>query len=317
MSQGDFQSQVNVAQAPAVIGDFASKNPRYSYDAGPGGCVAGPNGCLVGHFAWATAPLDGDGAATTVSSTGFGPVTGFIHREQQGLIVNYLASSGLTVQSGFGVTLMISGDFWALNSGTGEAIPGMKAYASFADGSVSFAATGAPTTSATSTASTIAAKTSTITGSVAGNVMTTTVVTGDPIVIGTQLSGTGVVTGSEVVKQLTGTAGGVGTYLLNIGEQTVASTAITGTYGLLTIGGTLTGTFAVGQTLAGSATPTANTHIRALGTGTGGAGTYYVDVTQTVNSGQITGVGNVETKWYARSSGLASEVVKISDTPLG
>jgi hypothetical protein len=316
MTRGDFQSQVNVAQAPASAGDFCDKNPRYSFDAGPGGLVAGPNGCLVGHFAWVYGNLDGDGTPSVVSSSGFGPVSGFIHREQQGLIVNYLASSGLTVQPGFGVTVMTGGGFWALNSGSNEALVGMKAYANFADGAVTFAAAGSPTAGGTSTASTIAAKTANITGTVADDVLTVTVATGDVIVAGSQLSGTGINSGTEIVSQISGTPGGVGTYQLNVGEYALGSTAITGTYGLLTVGGTVAGNFAVGQTVTGSGI-TANTHIRQAGTGVGLAGTYYVDLTQTIGSQAINTSSNVETRWFARSTGLANELVKISDKLLG
>lgn len=316
--KGDFQSQVNVAQAPATIGDYCDKNPRYSFDAGPGGLVAGALGCIVGHFAWATGNLDGDGTPSEVNSFGFGPVSGFIHREQQGLIVNYLASSGLTVQPGFGVTLMTGGGFWAYNAGAGEAINGMKAYASFEDGSVTFAVTGSPTTGGTSTASTIAARTSTISaGTIVDDVLTVTGASGDSIVAGTQLSGTGVVAGTEVVSQLSGTPGGVGTYQLNVGEYNLTTPqAFSGTSGLLTIGGIVAGEFAVGQTVTGSGIAS-NTHIRQAGTGTGGAGTYFVDVTQSVSSRAINTASNVETKWYARSTGLPGELVKLSDQPLG
>lgn len=309
--QGDFQSQVNTAQAPAVIGDFASKNPRYSYLAGPGGLVAGPAGCLVGHFAWATAPLDGDGTPATVTNSGYGAPSGFVHREQQGLIVNYLESSGLTIQPGFGMTLMIGGDFWAYNAGNTEAVPGMKAYANFTDGSVSFAATGSPSQGGTSTASTIAAETFSVTGSIADNLLTVSAVGSGTVEVGAPISGTNVVSGTTIVSQVSGTPGGVGVYEVSIGEQTVASTTISGTYGLLTVGGTVAGTFGVGQTVTGSGIA-AGTSITALGTGTGGAGTYIVNLTQTISSQAINTASNVETKWIAKSGGLPGELVKIS-----
>jgi hypothetical protein len=66
------------------------------------------------------------------------------------------------------------------------------------------------------------------------------------------------------------------------GNSTASS--ITGT--TLTVGGTVTGTFAVGQTIAGSGV-TSGTYITALGTGTGGAGTYTVSASQTVASTTI------------------------------
>lgn len=70
---------------------------------------------------------------------------------------------------------------------------------------------------------------------------------------------------------------------LSGGSGTTSS--ITGT--TLTVGGTVTGIFAVGQTISGTGV-TAGTTITALGTGTGGAGTYTVSVSQTVASTTIT-----------------------------
>ena len=55
---------------------------------------------------------------------------------------------------------------------------------------------------------------------------------------------------------------------------------------ILTVGGTVTGTFAVGQVISGTGV-TSGTRITALGTGTGGAGTYSVNNSQTVSSTAI------------------------------
>lgn len=314
---GDFPNQVNVAQAPAVAGDFCDSNPRYSYDAGPGGLVAGPAGVTVARFAWATAPLDWDGTAASVANTGFGPVSGFVHREQQALITDYLAAAGNKIQPGFGMTLMTGGGFWAKNDGANEAVPGMKAYANFADGKVTFAATGSPTAGGTSTASTLAAGTSEVVGSIDNNLLTVTAVNSGVLYAGTTLSGTGVATGTQIDEQVSGTPGGVGTYLVNIGSQDVdAGTTISGTYGLLTIGGTVAGTFAVGQTVTGSSV-TAGMSITQAISGTGGAGTYATNISQVLSSQAINTASNVETKWYCRSAGLPGEIVKISDQPLG
>ena len=138
---------------------------------------------------------------------------------------------------------------------------------------------------------------------------------------GTILSGTGVATGTAIVDQvlplLPGEAlRGLGRYYVSIPEQVVASTLISGTYGLLTIGGTVGGTYGVGQPVTGGTTA-ANTRITDLGTGVGGAGTYIVNLTQTVGSAALNTASNVETKWIAMSPGLANELVKISDHPLG
>jgi len=55
---------------------------------------------------------------------------------------------------------------------------------------------------------------------------------------------------------------------------------------ILTVGGTVTGTFAVGQVISGTGV-TSGTRITALGSGTGGAGTYSINTSQTVSSTAI------------------------------
>lgn len=319
LGTGGFQQQVGSQSAPAVAGDFASLNPYFTFDAGPGGLVAGAGGVSVGRFAWAYPPVDQDGGPTTVLNAGASSVSGFVHREQQGLIVTYLANAGMVIQQGFGMTLMTGGDFWVVNSGSTQALPGQKAYAAFATGLVNFAATGSPSSIATSTSSTIVASTAQVTGSILGDLLTVTAVGAGPLVSGATLSGTGgggVASGTKVVSQVSGTIGGVGTYLVSIPEQTVTSTTINATFGTLTVGGSVTGSFGVGQTVTGTGVTT-GTKITQLGTGTGGAGTYYVDPTQAMSASAVAGTGNVETKWYAMSSGLPGELVKISDHPPG
>jgi hypothetical protein len=316
----NFQTFVGTQPSPAVAGDKASANPRFSVDAGPGGLVAGPNGVIVGRFAWWNADqIDPNGAPALVNNFGSGPVTGFVPREQQGLITVFLQQSSMLIPTGFMMTLMSGGDFWCVNDGTSDCTVGMKAYANFADGRITFAATGTPN-GATSTSYTIAAETASFTGTIIGDILTASAVTG-LIVPGEVLSGTNVQTGTTVLAQvlplLAGEALlGAGRYEVNFSEQNVASTAITGAYGLLTAGGTITGTFGVGDTLSGTGV-TAGTNITALGTGTGGAGTYYVTPSQTASSGTITAATNVETKWVAMSAGLAGELVKISSQALG
>jgi Protein of unknown function (DUF3383) len=123
------------------------------------------------------------------------------------------------------------------------------------------------------TATITAAPATAVTASITGNVMTVTGVTSGTLVVGGVLSGTGVTAGTAIVSQLTGIAGGTGTYLVSL-IQNVASTAIAQSAGLLTVGGMVSGTLAVGQSVTGSAVA-AGTTITALGTGTGGIGTYY------------------------------------------
>lgn len=64
------------------------------------------------------------------------------------------------------------------------------------------------------------------TGVVASNVLTVSSLTGT-VTVGMTLSGTGVASGTTVVNQLTGPAGGAGTYTVT-GNATVSSTTITG-----------------------------------------------------------------------------------------
>lgn len=118
----------------------------------------------------------------------------------------------------------------------------------------------------------------------------------------------------------TGT-GGAGTYLLSIGEQTVAAgTTIGGNYGVYTVG-TATGTFTVGMLLTGGTTlPTVPPPaLTVLISGTGGNGSTFATsggaVAQTSHA--LVGSSSVETKWYAMSQGIAGELIKISDHPTG
>ena len=313
---GSFQKQVNSQPAPAVAGDFASTNPRSSVLAGPNGLVAGTS-LFVGRAAWATPPLDGDGFPAVCNSFGSGNITGILHREQQGLFTQYLQEFSMQVPQGFNITLMASADLWVKNDGATVAEVGQKAYANFADGKFQFAATGAALAGATATG-TISAQTGSWTGSIAGDVMTVTGAVTGLVVPGGILSGTGVSTGTQVLSQISGTPNGDGTYYVSL-SQTVAATTISETYGLFTAVSAQTGTWAVGDVLAGSGGGgvTAGTKITGFGTGTGGLGTYYVQTTQTVTSTAITSVLNVETSWIAMSVAAAGELVKISRISLG
>ena len=311
-----FPQQVQQVQAPGVPWTFASVNPRNSVLAGPGALVAGTN-CFVG-FVWA------DPYNQIVNSNGVGSVTGMIIRNWQGINTVYLSNATEQIYPGSQIGVMDICDAWAPNGGTTEALPGQKAYANVNNGQiVAFAASGSPPAGASATGSIIAAETSSFTGVLAmvvnaqddtvGGILTASAVTG-LIVPGEIIAGTGVITGTQIVTQLSGTPGGAGAYSVNY-PQNIASEAMTGTYGLFTPG-TVTGTFTVGDVLAGAGGGgvTAGTQIWAPGAG---AGTWYVSPTQTVTSSTITSTNYVETKWYARSFGAPGEVVKISPTLLG
>lgn len=309
---GGFQSQVYNQPAAGVAGDRASLNPLFSYDAGPGGLVAGSS-LFVGRFAWVSGALDPNNTPSVANSFGAGAPDGFVMREQQGLQTTYLANAGMQIPIGFQVDLMTGGDFWVVNDGAAAAQIGMKAYANLADGKVTFAATGAPTQAASVTAS-VAASTFSVTGSIGGgngDTLTVTAVGSGTVVVGGTISGTGIASGTKIVAQLSGTPGGIGTYRVSIPEQTVASTTVSGTYGTMTVTAVGSGALAVNQVISGSGV-TAGTKITALGTGTGGTGTYIVDNNAVVGSTTITSNINVETAFFARSAGLAGEIVKIS-----
>lgn len=313
---GGFQTQVYNQPVMAIAGDFASGNPYFTFDAGPGGLVAGVGGVNIGLFAWVYPPDDPDGTGKVVQNFGNGPVAGFVHRAQQGLITAYLANAGVNIPVGFQMGLMTGGDFWVVNAGAASAQVGMKAFAALASGAAQFAAAGTVPGGASATASSIAAATFSVTGSITGSVMSVTAVGSGTVVPGATVSGTGVATGTKVVSQLTGTAGGIGTYLVDIGDQAAASTTISGTYGILTIG-TATGTFVVGNILTGT-NVVAGTAITANITGTGGTGgTMVVNNNTVVASTTITASTAVETKWFAMSEGDTGELVKISDHALG
>lgn len=304
-----FQSQVNLQPAPAVAGDFASANPRATVLAGAGQIVAGAAGVTVARFAW----LD-DATGTIALNRGIGAPDGFVHREQQALITAYLAEVSNLVPQGYPVTLFSAGDFWVTNSGSNAVTRGMKAYANYTTGLVTFAATGSPPAAAAVTGA-IAASTFSVTASVSETTMTVTAVGSGTIVAGATISGTNVVSGTTVVSQLTGTTGGIGTYAVSV-TQTVASTTVSGTYGTLTVSAVASGALAVGQVLSG-ANVTAGTVITQLGTGTGGTGTYLVSPTQTAASATVNATAGIETKWFAQSIGAAGELIKISSQALG
>lgn len=72
-----------------------------------------------------------------------------------------------------------------------------------------------------------AAVAASVTGAIAGTTLTVTAVGSGSLSVGQSISGSGMTAGTKVLKQLTGTPGGIGTYTVSI-SQTFASGAITG-----------------------------------------------------------------------------------------
>jgi hypothetical protein len=314
---GGFQQQVYNQPAAFVAGDRVSQNPLFSFDAGPAGLIAGSS-LFVGRFAWVTAPFDPNGSPRIANSFGGGAPDGFLMRGQQALNTTYLSNAGNQVQQGYQTALQVAGDFAVVNDGATEAQNGHKAFAFVANGKVAFAPAGTIYGGSSSTAAAIAASTFSVTGSVADSVLTVTAVGAGTLVKGATIANAALPTnpGPKIVSQLTGTPGGIGTYQLNVGELTVAAGAtITGTYGTLTLGGVSAVPFAIGDVLTGSGV-VAGTKVSQILTGTGGGAgdTVAVDNNTVVGSTTITASIAVETKFFARSTGLAGEVVKISST---
>lgn len=307
---GGFQTAVNTLQAQAVAGDWASTNPRASVNAGPGGLVAGPGGVTIGRFGWRDA-----GDLSTVRNTGSGAPTGFISRRQQGLNTTYLSVASMLIPAGFGLAMEKEGDFWVANDGATQAVPGQTCFANFADGKATFAAAATKTGALTAA---IAASTFSVTGSIAGTLMTVTAVGSGTVVAGATISGTNVISGSKIVRQLSGTPGGVGTYEVSIGEQDAASTTISGTYGTMTVTVAPATPLATGMSLTDGTGAVVGTILTQFLTGAGGTGTYVVDNNTVVSStADIQFAINVATKWKAETFGLAGELVKISSWPNG
>ena len=300
LNRNGFQTRVNKQPPPAVIGDFASMNPRATALAGAGAFRSGnglnylgaQNLASVGSFAYGAGLYAGGQKPAGAS------VRGFVANELQ-TIIPFPNSSDpaypnpvrLALENGFPVTLFTHGDFWTLPVGAVNGIvsPGDEVYARQYDGAptndpTAFSATGVQTASTTT--------------------LTVSAVTKGALVPGMVIAGTGVDAGLTIVTQLTGTPGGAGTYTVstNTGfasttitaaaddtgykwqSATVADASFTGVIaagtGVLTVSG-ITGTIDVptnggvdGPYVNGTGVP-ANLFITAQLSGTpGGNGTY-------------------------------------------
>ena len=171
----------------------------------------------------------------------------------------------------------------------------------------------------------MANSTATATGIITGGLMTLTAALVGTFVAGATVTGTGIPgvanAGVTIVYQVTpllaGEAtGGLGRYVLSDSTFTTVSETITANYGVLTVAGGSPAGFAVG-TLVNGTNVVAGTFITQLGTGTGGAGTYYVNNNTVVSSTAITPYTDVETKWYAASQGQTGDLVKMSSWTQG
>jgi hypothetical protein len=256
-----FQNEVNLVQAPGVVGDFASTNPYSTVVTAAGGLVAPAGGLTVGNFFW-VGP-----AGQTSQSYVSGWQIAFLGRNEQALITEFLGEYSLVVPEGFMVVGINGGDVWA----------------GFADGATALAQvyadedTGAPQMQATNS----------FTGSVgfagtasfATDVMTVVTQTANSIItVGDVLTSSGVTAGTTITAQLTGAPGAVGsTYSLSTTPGTIATQAATTASNVLNVTAVADGGLSVGQVISGTGV-TAGTSIEAFLTGVGGIGTYLLAI---------------------------------------
>jgi len=301
-----FQKTVNILQAPGQAGDFASTNPFASLLAGPGELVAPTGGLLVGNFCWV-------GPAGQVSQSYVsGYQIGFVGRNEQALITQYLGETTLLIPAGFMVNAFATGDFWAKFEG--GATPGQTVYADKTNGSPIAAAS----TPAAASATGLVGSTASVSGSITNGVLTiTTAAAAGSVMPGDTFTATGVPSGTTIVAQLTGTTGGIGTYSLNNPIETVAAfTNGQSTFSAYaTFSAVGTGTLVQGDTLI-SALLASNTELGVQVTGTtGGAGIYNITPAQAATaSGTITTAGAVATAFFVGGAYTAGngEVAKIT-----
>jgi hypothetical protein len=300
-----FPNKVNLNQAPAVRGDFASQNPRSSLLAGQGALAAPAGGLTVGNFAFVSKTVNGEIVSQAYTS---GDEIGFLAREEQALITAYLAGDTLVVPQGFMVTLYTQGDFFAY-FGDG-ATPGQAVYADETTGAA-ISGAGSPTS---------------VTGSIgfagtasfATDVMTVVTQTaGSLIEVGDTVTSAGVTGGTTITALLTGTPGAVGsTYSLSTTPGTIATQAATTTSDTLNVTAVGAGALSVGDVISGT-NITSGTTIAAFGTATGGIGTYIVSVPgggqlHTASETITVPAGNVQTQFTVASFANPGELAKIT-----
>jgi hypothetical protein len=208
-----FQSFVNNELPPAAAGDFAGANIRASILGGAFGYVASPEGVTVGVGAWAN-------PATKVASTYYQPNSfpGFVHREGQGIITQFLGIATMQIPGGDMATLFAQGDFWGIFNA--PATPGQKVYFDPVTGALSGNVTGQSVTGAITSISVAV-----------GGLMTVNTISGTPLAVGQPISAVGVPPGSYIASLGTGT-GGTGTYQLANPDGTPFSvvTAVAASY---------------------------------------------------------------------------------------
>jgi hypothetical protein len=293
-----FQGFVNLNNPLAVEGDFASANPRASVLTSEGGLIAGPLGVTTGQFAW----VEADGKTVTNSGQGNVIPTGFVHREQQALITQYLAEASNVIPPGFPVTLSSAGDFFDKIAGGVPATIGAQVFARFSDGACFIGSAPAGATGTGSVGSSF-------TATAAGNQLTVSAVTGI-LSVGDTIAGTDIPVGTTILAGPA--AGGAGVYTTSV-VTTAAAAACTSFGSVLNVTATV-GVFAVGDAVTGTGIPAGATIASQVSGAIGGVGVYTLNVpaTAVAASTALTIVGGILTKWVAKTPANIGELTKIS-----
>jgi hypothetical protein len=259
----------------------------------PGMILSGPGGWPVG--AYIISQLSGTTGGVgnyLVFNTGASASTGNFTAASGTLTITAISSGSLVIGQAISGTGITNGTFitHAL-TGTG----GIGTYIVTPSQTVgSRTILGGPITS--TTAGSIAPLTAVFTAQVSTAnpaIMIVSAISSGIIYPGMFISGSGVSAGIYITSQVSGTTsglGGIGTYTVSYNTVVVPSTTITASGGTFTADGTIKGTFSIGQVLNGTGI-TPGTNIVALGTGTGGAGTYIVNQSQTIASRIISAAG--------------------------
>jgi hypothetical protein len=231
---------------------------------------------------------------------------GFVHREQQALIQNYLAEASMNIPTGFPITLHNAGDFWAKLGGANAAVIGSAIYADYATGEVTAVA-------ASTGASATGAMGATFTATGAGTNLTTSAVTGLITVGETLGTTTGITAGTTILSQTSGTPGGAGVYVTSA-ATTIAAAAATSFGNTLKISAVASGSLAVGDPVSGSGVPSGAVIASQVSGSAGDVGVYTLDQSATAYAAStaITVVAGVLTGWKAKSVAAVGELVKIS-----
>jgi len=152
-------------------------------------------------------------------------------------------------------------------------------------------------------ASITAAQGSTFTATAAGTALTVSAVTGTIHVgagtLGDLITGTGITGTVRLIAQVSGTPGGAGVYTTSA-STTCSGDSVTATSVFLDVSAVSSGTLAVGQEIVGTGIATGS-YITALGTGTGGTGSYQLTLADQQASESMTAV--MPTVTYDSQSG--------------